>query len=825
MALKPRYNRRIFWSIISTIAVIALATVLIPPFITLNSFKSVVEQSVHAQTNVPLKLNGDIHFSLAGGATIVAHDVDIPDAKIGSILFSIPFHSFFNLKDAKLDDAVVIYDADINVTKLSPAFFNHNIEIYNSDLNFFGRKIHIVRADFTDNEFHGTIRSQNHKYEVEFINDTFNIKNKNNKLDLTGQFFSDGSIRGHLDIETKNINEWFGFDEPKITHPVKLSTNFEWDGNNGYEFNNLTANGFSGNIIVAPNGEKTIQLVSNDANIDLSFLAKPTNLLTKTNFNLDFYGTITFLNHTFSHVKIDIIASNNIIQITNIIADNLVVSGGQITKDGAKNIMITAPINNTNAMCLFSGTPNNWQCSKFTYGDLTGSISVTDNTFNIDVQSEKPMPTNTNHFMDMVYKLGTNGFIKFRFSDIGGTYKVNKKNITPTYDFANQKTLKWINLDIPFLPKFMTNEIGNFTWQNNVLTFTPNNKQWQLSTYDNYFDISGTSFKSWLPDTDLRFITDGKYTISGFYEKNKISNLKIKIFDHEFSGSASNNNITLHTDMLSIEKFTNKSFFDRYSEQEFLTNDPILTLFDIPYNISLSADKLLYADNEYKNFVYSLKPTTQTFSIMDASRGNILATIDKDKTKYEIFAQLNQFVINGKLLSDELPLNIRDTMITGEINFVTNGKIAHDIYYNLSGDMDLSFSDGYLIGMSFDNFYASAENITTLNAEYALASALTSGETRIKNMRIIGTYGQGNFITTRPIELSMRHTNAVGGLAISDNKMTAEFDITLRGTAPTPATIELGIMPDGARNYSLSEIMQNMDPSFMRAFVKTHDKF
>jgi hypothetical protein len=371
----------------------------------------------------------------------------------------------------------------------------------------------------------------------------------------------------------------------------------------------------------------------------------------------------------------------------------------------------------------------------------------------------------------------------------------------------------------------MLDQVGNFTWQKNTLTFTPDNKQWQLSTYDNYFDISGNSFKSWLPNTDLRFITDGKYTISGFYEKNKISNLKIKIFDHEFSGSASNKNITLHTDLLSVEKFTNKSFFDRFSEQEFLTNDPILTLFDIPYNISLSADKLIYANSEYNNFVYSLKPNTQTFSITDASRGNILATIDKNKTKYEIFAQLNKFVINGKLLSDNLPLNIRDTMITGELNFVTNGKIAHDIYYNLSGDVDLSFSDGYLIGMSFDSFYASAENINTLNAEYALAAALTSGETRIKNMRLIGEYKNQNFITTRPIELSMRHTNAVGGLAISDNQMTAEFDITLRGTAPTPVTIELGIMPNGARNYSVSEIMQNMDPSFMRAFVKTHDKF
>jgi hypothetical protein len=229
--------------------------------------------------------------------------------------------------------------------------------------------------------------------------------------------------------------------------------------------------------------------------------------------------------------------------------------------------------------------------------------------------------------------------------------------------------------------------------------------------------------------------------------------------------------------------------------------------------------------NEYKNFTYSLKRNAQTFSITDSSRGNILVTIDKNKTNYEIFAQLNQFLINGNLLSNKLPLNIRDTTITGELNFTTFGKIAHDIYYNMSGEMDLTFKDGYLIGMSFDKFYASAENITNLNAEYALSSALSEGETKLKTLQLVGEYNNGNFITTEPLLISMRHTNGIGGIAITNGQMTAELDLTLRGTAPTPVTMELSIMPDNTRNYSLSEIMQNLDTGFMRAFVKTHNKF
>ena len=127
--------------------------------------------------------------------------------------------------------------------------------------------------------------------------------------------------------------------------------------------------------------------------------------------------------------------------------------------------------------------------------------------------------------------------------------------------------------------------------------------------------------------------------------------------------------------------------------------------------------------------------------------------------------------------------------------------------------------------MSLDDFYSSAENISTLNAEHALSNAFSGGETLLKSLHLIGDYSQDRFITTRPLEISIRHTTGIGGLAITDGMMTAELDLTMRGTAPTPVTIQLGILPDGTRQYSLSEIMQNLDTGFMRAFVKTHDKF
>ncbi len=824
MAKKPKNKRKLFWSVISGIITLVLVVLLVPPMITLNSLKPIIEKSIHEQTAVPLKLNGDIHFSLIGGTTIVAHDVSIPTAQIGSVLFSIPLRNFFNLAKTHLNGPVVIYDADIQIENLAPASFNHNIEIYNSDITFHGQKFKIVRADFTDGEFHGVIRSNEHKYEVEFIGDTFQIKNKNNNLTIRGQIFSDGSIRGRMSIETTNINQWFGFAEPQIKQLIKMTTNFEWDGHNGYKFSNINSDKFYGNIDVYPDGKKTIQLVSDDANFDFSFLLKPSAWLTHTNLNLDFYGNIKFGPYEFKHLKINTQGSQDKIQITNIIADNITISGGYIDTNGAHDVMINAPFNNNYATCLFSGTPEKWSCKQFDYKNLSGFISTDNNKFNIAIKSQLPLPV-AKPELEKISKLGTHGTIEFEFSDIAGTYYITPTKTSISYKYAKNKTLSWLKLHIPYLPEKMLEEYGDFSWHDGTLTFIPYNKQWQISVYDNYFTLNCNSYKQWIKDIDLRFVQDGKVTISGYYTDNSISNLKIDILGNEFSGALSGNSITLHTEKFALDSFLNQSFFNRFSELEFLTNEPILTLFDIPVKVSLSADVLTHKDYAYKNFTYSLKPNNQTFSISDTTHGNILVTIDKDKSSYEIFAQLNKFKTNGKLLSANMPLNIRDTYITGELALTTYGKIAHDIYYNISGTLDLTFTNGYLLGMSFDNFYASADNITTLNAESALASTLTQGETKIKQMRVIGEYSNDNFITTSPVELTMRHTDAIGGIAIQDGKMTAEFDLTLRGTAPTPVTIELGILPDGGRKYSLSEIMQNLDTGFMRAFVKTHNKF
>ena len=72
-------------------------------------------------------------------------------------------------------------------------------------------------------------------------------------------------------------------------------------------------------------------------------------------------------------------------------------------------------------MCLFSGTPTKWECTKFSYGDYSGSIYVDNDKFTINIQANNQMPSNT-EFMNMIYKLGDTGIVNFKFSDIAGTY-------------------------------------------------------------------------------------------------------------------------------------------------------------------------------------------------------------------------------------------------------------------------------------------------------------------------------------------------------------------------------------------------------------------
>ena len=824
MAIKPRYKRLIGWTIVAAVASAAVAVVFVPPAITLNYMKPQLESAVQTQTGISAQFNGNVNFSLLGRATIVARDISVPFGTIHSAMFSVPWHSVFHPTAAELNGPISIYGANLKIKNLNAIDFNTKIVVYNSVVNFMSHDYDIIRGELVNGRFTGTVRTAQHKYDVTFQNDEFVIRNQNNKLEIIGQLYNDGSASGQFSIETNDINKWFEFSTPKIEEPVNLSMDFTWDGGRGFDFRNIVANNVTGNIKLYPDGRRDIQLSSPDINYDFSFLMQPGNFLKGTNLNIDFYGNLKFGNENFKHVKISAIGTDKMVQIGTIVADDMAINGGTIDENGAHDVMVVMPVNNKNTFCLFSGTPTKWTCREYSHGNMSGSLSVNGDKFDITVKSNIKMPDiNTVHSKALGF--GTHGVVHFEFADAAGTLSIDGNRTRPEFKFAKNKTLDWLGVKFPFLPKSMADATGDFEWESGAVVFHPHDNTWQMAVQNDFFYIYGKNFKTWFPDIDLQALRNNIYTVSGEYKNNITSDLTINIANHVFTGSAVGNTITLKTDVLNIDSFMSQNYMDNFEELSFFTMHPIMIPFDLGVNISLTADKLIYNGDEYSNFVYSLKPNIQTFSITDNARGSILSTIKRDGINYNITLQLNKFETHGKLLRDTMPLNVSDTFITGDISMKTSGQIAHDIEYNLNGDIDLTFTSGYVYGIGTDAFFASAESINILNAEEALSYALNGGQTRLKSLHIIGHYENGNFETTEPLALSLPHVDATGALKIYDGQITARFYLVLRGTAPEPAPIDLTINSNGERTYSLSEIMQNFDPSYMRQFVKNHDRF
>jgi len=824
MALKPRIRRRIIYIAAAFVALAAIAVVVVPPMITLNNLKPKLAAAITAQTGVETEIRGDVHFSLLGAATIVARDVRVPDGRIGAVSFRIPISSLFNLDRARLSHRIGVYDADVKISRLTPVAPEYDISLHNCNVLFLDKEYRIINGTVGDGNFQATVRTNQHKYDVRLNGDAFYITNKNNNLVLLGNLTENGGARGTMSLQTNDINAMFEFEEPKITTPIDLEMKFDWDGGYGVKFSDIHANNFTGNIELLPDGRRIIQIFSTDAVFDFSFLLKPTRVIYETSFNLDLRGRLTLAGREFEHLIIQATGTPDALRIEKIVADSTVITGGTISADGAHDINIATKLDNRLATCMFSGTPEKWSCNGFTWRGLGGTLSVDGDTFTADIKSDTPMPSD-DEIRGMITRLGRRGTVKFIFSDAAGTLHIQGDAIKPEFKFARDKTLGWLRGDMVFIPEFMRSEIGDFALSGDRVTFRPHSGRWELTTQGDAFVISGRSAHDWFPTADLRAIADGDYFVSGLRRGDAISNLTVRVLGHEFTGGGAGKNITLHTDTLNLDALVSQDYIDNYDEMEFLTDAPIMLPFGLDVDISLRADKLIYNGDEYANFIYSLKDGTQTFSISDSDRGNLLAIITKDKKDYDISIQASRFKLSGDLLSENMPLNVADARITGEADIHTSGQIAHDIAYNMQGSIDVVLAGGYVTGFDIDAFYASAGDITTLNAEYAIGAALDGGRSVLKEMKVTGEFSGRDFHTTAPLTISMRHATASGALEIDDGQMRATMDITLRGTSPAPTPIALQILPSGARRYSLSEIMKNFDASFLRKFIETHDRF
>ena len=825
MSSTNSFKHKIIWFFAFLLAFIAIAVVVIPPMMNLNHLKPKIESVILAKTGVPAKIHGNVNFSLLGYPTIIAHNLSVPNGTVSACKFTIPFFDIFDLQNANISGDISVSGASLFVEKIVPFGIENTISVHNSNIHFLNKEYTIIDATLSKDNINAVIRTDQHKYEIKSRNNMFVIKNRNNDLSLAGELYDDGTATAHIEIVAQDINRWFEFEKPRINGHFPIIADLFWNGQYGVKFTDISANGISGSVDLLDDGYKIVKLKSDTSNYDLSFLLQNPDVLQNASFDLEFRGNLKFAGNLFEHVKIVTVGATNEIKIDTIIADDLEIHGGTIDKNGAHNLHVVLPENGERTTCLFNGTPLNWSCDNFSYGDhITGKLNVDKNHFNIDIYSNQPF-TDIKVVVSLAHKLGDNGVVNFDCPDMKGTIQITRDRYSVSYTRLNTKSLNWANVDLPFVPDFMRNENGDFIWTKDSMMFIPESKQWQLSTVKDFFIIHGDNFKKWLPGLDLQSLRDLPYTISGNYKNGNISNLTLEIGGQKFTGSVTNKSINLKTDTLNIDYLMDKYFVDNFEELSFFTQLPIVIPFDLTVNLAISADNIIYNTKTYNNFIYSLHENTQTFSISDSKRGNMLVTMKKHNIKYALNIQLNKFVFDKKLLPDSMPLNLSDTVITADIKLNTTGKIAHDIIDNLNGTFDASFDGGKIYGFGFDKFYASAQKLTILNSESFLANALSGGVSDLKKMHIMGTYESGNIKTLRPLTLSMRHVDATGDFEIQNNEMTAKLNLVLRGTSDVPEPIDIVIYPNDNRNFSLSDIMMHFDSEYMKNFVKTHEKF
>lgn len=823
--MKPRYKRRIFWLFCLFLTISLLCIITVPPLLNLNHLKGKLETIIFNNTGKKVEIKGNINFSLLGKITLVANSVVFDNGNIDWIRFGIPFLNIFNPSVAKISNRIIIDGGFIKSSSIVPKdYYFDRLDVKNFFVEYRNKKFLIETGTVLKNSFIGNININNIIYNANITNNEFSINDFNNGISIYGNLYKDGSIKGKI-LSKINLKNVFNIENIELPNLNNFKSEFYWNGDNSLRIYNIKSDELSGDVLFQSGILKDINLNAFNLDYDLSFLLSNKIPISDLNLDIDFYGKLKLKEKIFSHVKAKLKSNNSKIFIEKIVADNTILTDGEITENGADNISLETDIDDINLKCFFSGNIDNWSCDSLEYADFKGSIINKDGYFELIIESNKNMP-DYKFIENKLNKLGTKGLIKFKFADTKGEMVLNNKNLESKYDFVRNKNIRWLNKKLNFLPDFILDEKGDFSWKKDSIFFEPYSHRFSLLIKDNTFYLSGDSIKKLFKDSDLSFLKDNlHFSISGNFNDLNISNLTISINGYNFTGSLIENNITLWSEFLDIDNFIQKEYFDNYDENQFISQDPIISIFKFPLNISLSVDKLLHKGIGYSKFTYSLNDNKQTFSISDNEQGSFLTDIIKRDNNYDIIVKLNKFKILNNLFNFNSPLNIKNSLLTAEAKLNTYGNIAYDIWNNMNGSINISFEGGILEGLGVDKFYSLSDKITILNAEKMLSDLIESGESRIKKLNVTGDYNSGVFKTSVPFSLSLYHSDVYGDLTLNNKKIKSKINLLLRGSSPEPKPIEITIYSDGKKVYSLSEIMINFDPDFLKDFVKTHNKF
>ncbi|MCL1902470.1 MAG: hypothetical protein FWG18_02465 [Alphaproteobacteria bacterium] len=626
----------------------------------------------------------------------------------------------------------------------------------------------------------------------------------------------------------------------------------------------MNSSDFAGDIEFGGEAPKIINMVVNNLDYDFASVVNNTAFIKNSEINFTANGRIKspmpfaipvqkFAQTAFSRFHISLTGDADLINVKSLRAENesaSISAHGVIANGIAKGLdwVVFDARENAAIRCEMFGTVNDWSCSQWDYKDAnfsaTGKSTINGDTFILIMESDnlvlegftKQVPLLKSLFgkqngnITATLGSGTRAALSVRGKDVEFSYSGHPN--------TNLASVPGANEFIKLLPERMQKSSGtmhNAEIKNGkLLSFSfehfGKNHAWAISMDDPYnFRIYADArylISAFYPSVDAKFLhPELDVLVTGNFKSKYITDLKINVGDNWIFGKFDGKKFDLGANMLDLDSLINPEFINNYESMKFVTAEPLTVPFALNLDLTLSADQIKFMDEVYDNFNYSLKPDNQKMSITDAAKGSILLTIDKKLSRYNIAVASNKFEILGLVLPRAAALNVADTMLTGRAELSTYGITANDFWVHMSGDLDLTFDGGILVGFDIDNFYAGSNSITKMNAEYAISDALSGGLSQLKSLQIAGHYEDGEFKTTSPLKASLRHSEIMGHIQTIRGRISANLNVLLRATSPEPRPISLLMNPNGEREFSLSEIMQTFDPDFMREFVKIHNRF
>jgi len=808
-------------------------------------------------------INGPVRLSLLGRATVSARDVDIPsfNGRASAVHLRVPFTSLWGAHTSLHSSSISLDNAHIEITTLTPQNIPGRIVFNNSTVVFGDRTFENIDGVLRNNRFNGSIRFGEHRYTMQTDGNYFVITNQSARLSARGQLQTDENNNlvgiGNMSLDVPNVNRFFGFDFPQINGRIHFQSDFVVSYS-AISLSNIVANTSDGDItgsIEITGDMRRINLVANNMDIDFSFLGGYSDFL--QNSDITFSGNGRFIIPNLwsgedyfiaDRIRVRTRHTGNTTEIRDLqfTGENINLSlRGNMIGGIADNLDTQIQTPDFSGRCLLSGNRHRFSCAPWSYRDATfsahGNLIVNEYDFMLYINSENLSATNESFFnlQDGMSNLfgRTGGVISFNLADgVHGTATVGTHGKSLEYHNMSNTTLA----DMPIhpgilssLPAQVMNVRGNITHaqlSENIISFVFDAGTWHLIVHDNnQFELTGRAhsvISLFAPRADLSSIRPNEQIrITGQYMRPHISDLNIQVGNMVFSGTFDGISFDLHGDVLDLDAIIDPNYLENYGALKFTTAAPLTVPFNLGTNVSLSAARIIWRGISYDLFNYSLIGGRQTMSITDNERGNLILVLERRAAQYHISVQATNFPLMGTLLPDTAALNIADTVVSGRANFITSGFTANDFWRNISGDVDATFTGGFLIGFGTDRLFDEVATITRMDGSMRLGDALAGGTSRLQTLHIVGRYNDGVFQTTEPLTARTRHTEYTGHIQTRGGRIRAQLQILLRGTSPVPEPVRIEVRGGGGRDFNVAEIMRNFDPDFMREFTRIHDRF